>query len=95
MHLQVVLLLQIVGLALELLPQFGLPLIVLGFQRKGIVFLAEFLLLEGDAERSNISLQGTFLDAMLILELFERNLNVLPEFALLILIDKEYMFDPE
>lgn len=32
---------------------------------------------------------------MLILELFERNLNVLPEFALLILIDKEYMFDPE
>jgi hypothetical protein len=94
LHLQIVLLLQIIGLALELLSQFCLPLIVLGFKRKRIVFLAEFLLLERDTECSNIRFEGTFLDAVFIFELFERNLNILPKFTLLVLIDQEYMFDP-
>lgn len=48
LHLQIVLLLQVICPALELLPQLGLPLVVLGFEGEGIVLLAELLLLERD-----------------------------------------------
>jgi hypothetical protein len=38
-------------------------------------------------EGSDISLESSLLDAMLIFELFEGNFNILPEFALLVLVD--------
>jgi len=46
LHLQIVLLFQIIRSPLELLPQLGLSLVVLGFEGEGIVLLTELLLLE-------------------------------------------------
>jgi hypothetical protein len=37
---------------------------------------------------ADIGFECSFLDSMLILELFECNLNVFPEFALLVLVDE-------
>lgn len=46
LHLQVVLLLQVVGPPLELLPQLCLPLVVLCLQGEGVVLLRKLLLLQ-------------------------------------------------
>lgn len=94
LHLEVVFLLQVVGPSLELLPQLCLPFVVLCLKGEGIVLLRKLLLLQRDMQRSNVSLQRSFLDAMLILELFHGDLNILPELALLVLVDEQNMFDP-
>lgn len=93
-HLQVVSLLQVVGLALELLPQLGLALVVLSLQREGVVLLAELLLLERYTQGAYVGLECPLLDAMLVLELFECDLDILAQFTLLVLVDEQYMFDP-
>lgn len=94
LHLQVVLLLEVVGLALELLAQLGLSLVVLCLEGEGVVFLAELLLLEGGVKCAHVGLEGAFLDAVLVLELLEGDLYVLAEFALLVLVDEEDVLDP-
>lgn len=94
LHLQVVFLLQVVSLALKFLPQLGLPLVVLCLEGKGVVLLAELLLLEGHVEGAHVGLECSFLDAVLILELLEGDLYVLAQFALLILVDEQYVLDP-
>ncbi len=45
-------------------------------------------------ECADIGLECSFLDAMLILELLHGDLDILPEFALLILVDEQYVLDP-
>lgn len=94
LHLQVVLLLEVVGLALELLPQLGLALVVLCLKCEGVILLAELLLLEGDVECAHVGLEGPLLDAVLILELLEGDLHVLAQFALLVLVDEKDVLDP-
>lgn len=93
MHLQVVLLLQVVGPTLELLPQLSLPLVVLRLERKGVVLLAQLLLLEGYVERPDVGLESPLLDAMLVLQLLEGDLHIFSEFTLLVLVDEEDMLD--
>jgi len=95
LHLQVVLLLQVVGPALELLPQLSLPLVILRLEREGVVLLAQLLLLEGYVERPDVGLESPLLDAMLILELLEGDLHIFSEFTLLVLVDEEDMLDSE
>lgn len=46
-------------------------------------------------ERADISLERSFLDTVLILELLHGDLHILPELALLVLVDQQNMFDPE
>ena len=77
------------------MPQLSLPLIVLRLKREGVIFLTELLLLEGNMQCSDIGLECSLLDAMLILQLLEGDLYVFSEFALLILVDEEDMFDSD
>jgi hypothetical protein len=93
LHFEVVFLLQVSGLAFEFLPQFGLSFVVFCFEGEDVVFLAEFLFLEGDVECSYVCFEGSFLDAVFVFELFEGDFDVLPEFALLVLVDEHDMFD--
>ena len=93
LHLEVVLLLEVSGLPLELLPQLSLPLVVLGLEGEEVVFLAELLLFEGDVERPDVCFERPFFDPMLIFELLEGDLDILPKLALLVLVDKHDMLD--
>lgn len=94
LHLEVVPLLQVVGLALKLLAQLGLPFVVLCLKGEGVVLLAELLLLEGHVEGAHVGLECSLFDAVLILELLEGDLYVLAQFTLLILVDEQYVLDP-
>lgn len=46
-------------------------------------------------QSTNISLECSFFDTMLIFELFHGDLHILPELALLVLIDEQDVFDPK
>ncbi len=43
---------------------------------------------------SDVCLESSFLDPVLVLQLFEGDLHVLPQLALLVLIDKHDVLDP-
>jgi hypothetical protein len=92
LHFEVVLLLEVGRLPLELLPQLSLPFVVLGLEGEEVVFLAELLLFEGDVEGPDVCFEGPFLDPVLVFELLEGDLDVLPELALLVLVDEHDVF---
>lgn len=53
-----------------------MTLVVFSLEGKDVVFLAEFLLFEGDVKCSDISFKRSFLDSMLVFELFEGDLDI-------------------
>lgn len=86
LNLLLELLLQIPHLPLKLLPQLRPPPIILGLHRKQIIAIRQFLFFEVDVEGADIGLQLTLFYAVLLLELFEGDLDVFAQFGLLVLV---------
>ncbi len=76
LHFQVILFLQICGFSFKFLPEFSLPFIILCLKCKSIVLLRNFLLFKRYMECSDISLKSSFLDPVLIFQLFQSHFHI-------------------
>lgn len=95
LHLQVVLLLQVVRFSFVVLTQHSSLSVELGFERKHVIILREVCLLLLDLEGANVSFEFAVLHAMGIFELLKSDLNVLSQVALLVLVLKKEMLNPD